>query len=333
VDSVTLLGVGNAEIVGRSGQEATMTIAGRRSVVLKNLRVSNGFPGVLVQGGTGIVLDAVEAVQNTGNGLQFDNASTGQLTDCLASQNGNDGISVHNGSRVTFFGDNLSSYNQNDGINILNDAEALVGQVQDTPRQKRLQSKPPRLRGSELQSSDLGENRAAAARCGTTIVGNTKYGVLVAGGSYFYVGPGCMFVSRKNGRDGIRFTGVSSGDFLEAHATMSINTGRGMSVRDTSSVAIDGTTVRALSNGANGINVEDTSELGVDIYGGSTINSRLCSKKNNHVGLAVIDLSFVSCGGGVAVTLHPNGTAATDVSVDSLLTCAVTPVNACSNLP
>jgi hypothetical protein len=89
--------------------------------------------------------------------------------------------------------------------------------------------------------------------------------------------------------------------------------------------------VKTVTNGADGIKVEDTSEIGIDVYGGSSINSQLCSKDNAQVGLAVLDLSFVSCGGGVAMTLHPNGSADTDVSADSTLTCAVTIVDACAN--
>jgi hypothetical protein len=336
VDGVTLLGVGRTEIVGSSGQEAAITIAGRRNVVLKNLQVSNGSPGVFVQGSTSIVLDAVKAEQNTGSGFQFEAASSGLLTDCSTSHNGGHGIVVHERSRLRFFGDNLSSYNQENGITIISHADMLVGQVRDTPPQKRM---PPQLsvvQRNALESTDLEAHAVAAAtaaRCDIKIVGNAKHGVLVSASGSFYVGPGCKFVSRKNGKDGIRFTGVSSGDFLEARTAMSQNSGSGMNVRGQSSVVVAGTSVKTIDNKAAGINVENASAMAIDTAGGSPINSQLCSRNNAGVGVAVSNLSFVSCGGGVATTLQPNVGGKANVSVDSLLTCAMTPVNACASPP
>jgi hypothetical protein len=338
-DDVTLIGIEGAEISGSDGKEAALTLVDRRNVVIKNMTVSHGYEGVLVRGGAGIVLEAMRAVENAGDGFHIADASLVQVIDATASNNGLNGFMIRDRARVTFLGQTLSSHNKDTGITIHNAAKVIFAlsrtpepqtDPQKYPQKSTLQPLPG-SQNSMLTGDAEGDSAAAlTAALGTcliTVVGNAGHGILVSGAGYVYVGPACMLTSRNNGGDGIRFTEVSSGDIYGAQAVVMSNTGCGLVVRDTSTVMIDGSRVQATWNSANGIHVEHANMM-ID-FAGSGLGSALCSMLNTGVGLATLDTAVMVCSSGIAMSLNPNGGVDVNV-VDSLMLCAATGLNACA---
>ena len=65
-----------------------------RGRTIKNLTVQNGPDGVLARHGAAVILDHVTAQDNADDGIQTDETSTAQITNCTVLHNGNDGILV-----------------------------------------------------------------------------------------------------------------------------------------------------------------------------------------------------------------------------------------------
>jgi Right handed beta helix region len=340
VDDVTLIGIDGAEIIGSDGKEAALTLVDRRNVVIKNMLVSHGHEGVLVRGGTGIVLEAIHAVENAGDGFHIAAASLVQIIDATASNNGLNGFMILHRAHVTFRGQTLSARNKDTGITIRDAAKAIFepSRAADLPppdpqkyQQKSMLQPFPERQNSMLMH-DAEDNSAAAmtaalGTCLITVVGNGGHGILVSGGGYVYVGPACVLTSSNNGGDGIRFTEISSGDIYGAQAIVMSNTGCGLVVRDTSTVMLDGSRVQATWNSADGIQVEHANML-ID-FAGSGTGSAICSMLNTGVGLATLDTALMACNSGIAMSLNPNGGIDVNV-VDSLMLCAATGTNACA---
>jgi hypothetical protein len=340
VDDVTLIGIDGAEIIGTNGKEAVLTLVDRHNVVIRNMLVSRGHEGVLVRGGAGIVLEAIHAVENTGDGFHIADGSLVQVIDATASSNGLNGFMIVNRAHVTFRGQTLSARNKDTGIIIHEAAKVIfeLSRAADPPPQDPRQEPQKKILQpfSEQQHSMLmydtaGDSAAAMTAalgaCFITVVGNGGHGILVAGGGYFYAGPACVLTSSNNGGDGVRFTGVSSGDIYGTQAIVMSNIGCGLVVRDTSTVILDGSRVQATWNSANGIHVEHANML-ID-FAGSGTGSAICSMLNAGVGLATLDTALMACNSGIAMSLNPNGGVDVNV-VDSLLLCAATGINACA---
>jgi hypothetical protein len=339
VDEVTLIGINGAEITGSSGKEPALTLVGRRNVVIKNMTVRHGYEGILVRGGTGIVLEAIRAVENAGDGFHIADASLVEVIDATASNNGLNGFMILNQAHVTFLGQTLSTRNKDTGITIHKAAKVIFALSRTTDPQTEPQQQPqkralqllPESQNSLLMGEAAGDSAAAmTAALGTcliTVVGNAGHGILVSAAGYIYVGPACVLTSRNNGADGVRFTGVSSGDIYGAQAMVMSNTGCGLVVHDTSTVTMDGSRVQATWNSANGIHVEHATML-ID-FAGSGTGSAICSTLNTGVGLATLDTAFMACNNGIAMSLNPNGGVDVNV-VDSLMLCVATGLNACA---
>jgi hypothetical protein len=339
-DDVTLIGIDGAEIIGSDGKEAVLTLIDRRNVVIKNIMVSHGYEGILVRGGADIVLEAIHAVENAGDGFHIADGALVQVIDATASNNGLNGFMILNRARVIFRGQTLSSRNKDTGITIHKAAQAifelsraadpLPTEPQKYP-QKSMVEPLPESQNSMLRHDVAGESAAALTAalgsCLITAIGNAGYGILVSGAGYLYVGSACVLTSSNNGGDGIRFTEVSSGDIYGAQAIVTSNIGCGLVVRDTSTVMVDGSRVQATWNSANGIQVEHANML-ID-FAGSGTGSAICSTQNTGAGLASLDTALMACNSGIAMSLNPNGGVDVNV-VDSLMLCAATGTNACT---
>jgi hypothetical protein len=338
VDDVTLIGIDGTEIVGSDGKEAVLTLIGRRNVVIKNFTVSHGYEGVLVRGGAGIALEAIHAVENAGDGFHIADGALVQVIDATASNNGLNGVMILNRARVTFLGQTLSTRNKDTGITIHKAAQAIfeLSRAVDDPPQdppkdprKSMLQPLPESQNSMLLSDTTGDSAAVMAAalgsCLITAVGNAGYGILVSGAGYLYVGSACVLTANNNGADGVRYTGVSSGDIYGARAIVVGNSGGGLVVRDTSTVMVDGSRVLATWNSANGIQVEHANML-IDF---ASSGSAICSAHNTGAGLATLDTALMACNSGIAMSVYSNGGVDVHV-VDSLMLCAATGTNACA---
>jgi len=98
IDGLTLKGVGTAVIDG--GGQVAVTIAGASRVELQDIDVTNGTAGIVVRDGGHVTLAGVTSHHNSGAGILFQTASTGTLSDVVASNNGI-GIAADNGVGLT----------------------------------------------------------------------------------------------------------------------------------------------------------------------------------------------------------------------------------------
>lgn len=335
-DGIILDGGGQTTIVG-NGATAVITIDGRQDVVIKNLTLSGGLDGILVQGGASVILESVQAVQNVGDGFQVDGGARVHCVDCLASHNGANGFFVLRRSHTTFHGSIASLDNRGHGIEVSEHATAVFGETQcQTPSQTIL-SQPPGEGTSSRRAQPALETAVPATaafsckRCsGTPVVPDptnscpAKHdegdGIVIGNGSHCCIRRDISVYN--NGGDGIRFISNSSGDIFEATVKMLCNGGAGLSLQGGASVRLDGSWLRTLRNEGNGVLVSD-STISFDFpwpWMNSRTHSRVCSQ-SNEIGLVLDTHGRVLCNGNgtIILTLFPSDSGTDTVNPGSTL--------------
>jgi nitrous oxidase accessory protein NosD len=111
IDGLTLKGVGTAVIDG-GGQDA-VTIAGASRVALVDIDITNGLAGVVIRDGAHATLSGVTSHHNAGVGISLRNASTGRLSDVVASNNST-GLAADNGVGLTIENATVSNNTERD---------------------------------------------------------------------------------------------------------------------------------------------------------------------------------------------------------------------------
>ena len=97
MDGLTLKGVGTAIIDG--GGANALTLAGTSRVSLMDFEVTNGLNGIVVRDGSNVTLTGVNSHDNLRAGVLIQTASSGALTNVIATNNVI-GVSVDDGVSV-----------------------------------------------------------------------------------------------------------------------------------------------------------------------------------------------------------------------------------------
>ena len=303
-DQLTLIGVGNAEITGSGGDQPVLTIAGRRQVVIKNVMVSQGYDGVLVQGSTGVLLKRVKALGNADDGFQIDETSTIQLNSCTARRNGRNGFFVRNGSVATFQGETLSEYNKGQGLWLDKAKGGILGVSQTDPGKRGVVPESGQSLEDAPWSAAMADSvfvaPASGTPCTTLVRKNRLNGVVISATSF--VIPGCKLITRDNTRNGVLVrTGGSFAVFAGQEALARANGYHGIRLESASSVYTAGLSNLRV-NSFHGLQVTGASTVIID--GGS---GRVCSKQNILRGVVISPNSGVECNGGAGLFSSANG--------------------------
>ena len=97
IDGLTLKGVGTAIIDG--GGADALTLAGTSRVSLMDFEVTNGLSGIVVRDGSNVTVTGVNSHDNARAGVLIHTASSGALTNVIATNNVI-GVSVDDGVSV-----------------------------------------------------------------------------------------------------------------------------------------------------------------------------------------------------------------------------------------
>jgi parallel beta-helix repeat protein len=275
IDGLTLDGQGTTTVDG--GGQTAITVNGARRVVIKNLTVSNGLDGILVQRTAAVELQSVTAQNNTRDGIHLNENSTARLTNCTMQQNGQDGLDVLRNSSAVLSGTIMSNDNGRDGLHISASSHASdFGTATTIIANNNTNDGIAVL----LHSSFL------AGTSGTTLTvhRNLHRGVNLTATSHFFLGTGTALMASTNGTTG-QFSGgigVSDGAVFNAQA------------------AGNGATLIVQDNLDRGIVVFDAGELKVGA-GTTTI-------QRNTIGLAVTGGARVVFQGATVAAVISNNT-------------------------
>lgn len=305
IDQLTLIGVGDAEITGSGGDKPVLTIAGRRQVVIKNIIVSRGSDGVLVQSSAGILLERVKALGNADDGFQIDETSTVQLNSCTARRNGRNGFFVRNGSLAMFQGETLSEYNKGQGLWLDKAKGGILGTSQTGYGKRGVAPESGQSLEDNPWSTAMADSAFAAPAadtpCTTLVRKNRLNGVKISATSPFII-PGCKLITRNNTRNGVLVTtGGSFAVFAGQEALSRANGHHGIRLESVSSVYTAGLSNLRV-NSLHGLQVTGSSTVIID--GGS---GRVCSKQNILRGVVISPNSGVECNGGAGLFSSANG--------------------------
>jgi hypothetical protein len=328
-DRLTLIGVGHAELTGSGRDTPVLTIAGRQQVVIKNIIVSRGQDGVLVEGGSSVLLERVKALGNADDGFQIAEESTAQFNSCTARRNGGNGFFVLDGSVATFQGETLSEYNRGEGLWFYKAKRGILGASQ-TGFDKR--GAAPE-RGQSLEDAQWNAEKEASAfvapasgtPCTTMVRKNRLNGVHISATKPFAI-PGCKLITRDNTHNGVLVTiGGSFAVFPGQEVRSKWNGHHGIRFESGSSAYIAGLSNLSI-NSRHGLHVIGASTVTVD--GGSGL---VCSRQNIQRGVVISSNSEIECNGGAILSSAANGGA--DSTPGSTLDAACIPAPRLSACP
>lgn len=320
-DRVTLDGQGTAILDGGGGEQAVITVDGARGVTITGFTIRNGFDGILARRGAAVVLHSLTIEDNTDEGIQIDENSTAQLTECTIRRSGDDGLLVFRSSSVTLNSAITSTANSGHGILVSSASSAfLTGTVAANENQEQgilvdgasslLTTSQTTVHASNNGSRGimvLGSSKASFSGATVTTNTNGSWGIQVSQSSFLTINANGSVSSAGNALDGI---GVFDGGglLLSSGATiLSENNARsGINLfTEATIITLEGSTLTLRNNPGNGLFMSDGSSVridnstitgngGIDIR--ATFGSRLIGNGGNTVGVISCDNTVLSQG-------------------------------------
>lgn len=252
-DSISIEGAGNeTTIIDADGSDiAVITINGAHRVTIKDLTVRRGYDGILATKGSAVVLDGVNVEDNTTDGIQIDDGSNAQLSNCTTQRNGRRGIFVYNSSSATFKNKIISSKNTFNGIDIQGNSNVFINAVVESNQ-------------NYAQGLQIVTNSSALIYNGTVSTNdNNSWGILISQSSHLATNNNSTISSSGNSIDGIL---ISYGSGLSVNG----GTQAFFENNDRHGVIVDSGNISTYNNGV--LIIRNNPSIGLNVYHGGVID-------------------------------------------------------------